>query len=424
VVGVWHVDSGEGCARQPDEARVRQHARRLGGFILLPAMSMIASVVLLPLVSDQYGSAGWVTLALGQSIGAMASVVVSLAWPLTGGHEVASAGPAERKNIYRRSVTSRLTVLVGMLAITIPVTSLLTSTFPLAATLFMVGITLNGLTASWFYAGTGEPRYVVINEGLVRLGAYLVSVVGLLLGAGLLWYAAVMALSGFVMVGLNWRQVMGRENIFRTWDVRESFGLVRQQLAGTLARVLQALFGFGGPTLFSGFAPAALPLYAGLDQIQKAANNALGVVPYAFIGYVGSSDASRFFRRMARSMLLVTGLSVVAAVFWALAGPLAVRLLFSDSLEIPPGGHFLLTLCVLTVFLCRSFELLVMVPLGFEKAIYSATSVASVVGLILMAGAAVTFGALGGLAVWVVCHLGLLVYYGGVVVTFRRRLKV
>jgi hypothetical protein len=288
----------------------------------------------------------------------------------------------------------------------------------------MVGITLNGLTASWFYAGTGQPRYVVLNEGLVRLGAYLVSVVGLLLGAGLLWYAAVMALSGFVMVVLNWRQVMGRENIFRTWDLRESFALVRQQLAGTLARVLQALFGFGGPTLFSGFAPAALPVYAGLDQIQKAANNALGVVPYAFIGYVGSSDASRFFRRMARSMLLVTGLSVVAAVFWALAGPLVVRLLFSGSLEIPPGGHVLLTLCVLAVFLCRSFELLVMVPLGFEKAIYSATSIASVVGLLLMVGAALTFGALGGLAVWVVAHLGLLAYYGGVVVAFRRRLKL
>ena len=47
--------------------------------------------------------------------------------------------------------------------------------------LFMVGISMNALTASWYFAGTGQPRRLIRNEGLVRLVVCCFSAVALVL---------------------------------------------------------------------------------------------------------------------------------------------------------------------------------------------------------------------------------------------------
>ena len=62
-----------------------QHVRRLFGFALLPALSMLASLVLLPFIASRFGSGGWVALSIGQSVGALLSVAIGMAWPASVG---------------------------------------------------------------------------------------------------------------------------------------------------------------------------------------------------------------------------------------------------------------------------------------------------------------------------------------------------
>ena len=52
-----------------------QHVRRLFGF----ALSMLASLVLLPFIASRFGSGGWVALSIGQSVGVLLSVAIGMA---------------------------------------------------------------------------------------------------------------------------------------------------------------------------------------------------------------------------------------------------------------------------------------------------------------------------------------------------------
>lgn len=388
-------------------------------------MSLLASLVLLPVISNIYGSDGWVTLGLGQSIGAVVSVVVSLAWPVIGGHLISAAETVEaRQSIFRRSVVSRLIMMAGLLVMAIPLTFLLAGAYPLETVLFMIGIAGNGLTASWYYAGTGEPRHVVVNEGIVRLVAYAISLVGLILGGGLLWYSGVMALSGVAMLVLNWRQVMGSSQLRTPGQFSEGLRTIRAQFAGTTSRVLQALFWFGGPSVFSVVAPGSLATFAALDQVQKAANNALGVSPMAFVSWVGSAPPEDRRRRMRLSMTVILGIALVAVAGYILVSPFLLDFLFAGELETSPWLTALMVTLIALLLIVRSVEFLVLVPLGYEKQIYRGNTVASVLGVGLLAAGAVSFGALGGLAAWVLINAGLLAWFAIVVFRGRRNRRL
>lgn len=392
----------------------------MSGFALLPALSMLASLVLLPLISRKFGSSGWIALGLGQSIGAVVSVVVGMAWPVIGGNAIArAADPEERRAIFQASAYSRIVVLVVLLLVAVPLTLVLSTHYPWATTFFMLGVALNGLTAAWFYAGIGAPRHLILNEGLVRLGGYAVALVGLMAGAGLIWYAIATTLAGLVMFTLNWLTIMGRRRLWTGGALRIATGAIREQLAGTVSRVLQAAFTFGGNTIFAIVNPAALPLYTAMDQVQKAGNNTLGFLPNSFVHWVGSAPVEDRRRRMLRSVYLLGAVALLTIPGWLLLGPTVLKLLYANQLQLSWPGHLLLVATISSVLFCSSFELLVLIPLGHAGAVYRGNSVASLLGLAGVALGAYRYGALGGVGAWVLLHSLLMLYY--LIVLLRRR---
>jgi hypothetical protein len=389
----------------------------MGGFSLLPGLSMLASLVILPLISARFGSAGWVALSLGQSVGAVVSTVAGLAWPVIGGNAVAAAPDhVTQQEIFRSSVYSRLLVLVALVGCAVPLTLLLAPSYPWSTTLFMLGVSGNAMTAAWYFAGLGTPRLLVVNEGVVRFGGYLVALAGLTLGAPLIWYAACTAATGVVMLALNWRSIIGRGRVWLPGGLRIAVEPVRDQLTGTLSRVLRALFIFGGPPVYAGLAPVQLPLFSALDQVQKAGTNTLAFLPDAFVHWVGS--AGEHARRRIRQSLVFLGLVSLALVpGWLLLGPTVVDLLYAGRLVLPWTTHLLLIVAIAGQLVGTSMELLLMVPLGHTRAVYRGTTVVSLLGLILLGFAAPVVGALGGVGVWVIAQALLVGYY---LVTLRR----
>lgn len=390
---------------------MRGHAKRLIGFSVLPALSLLASVILLPLISRSYGATGWATLALGQSVGAITSVVVGLAWPIIGGNQIALAtGATERRTIYRISVYSRLALLIVVFPLAVAIVLAFSTSYSWEAVLFMTGIAFNGLSASWYFSGTGTPKYLIVNEGLTRMAAYLLSAVGLLGGLGLWWYAGVMAFSGLVMAALNWARIMGREPLWvaDSWAAAKS--AIRSQLVGTVSRLGQAAFSYGGVTLVAIFAHGSLGTFAAADQLQKAANNALAVVPMSFVSWVGQPGRGRA-KRSGYVLLFIAALCIAVLIVWLAIAPLVVTFLFSGGVRLSATETLLVGLIVIFFLFARSAELLALVPAGKTPLIYKVNNCTSLAGVALIVAGAVAYGTVGALAATLMVPVAQSLFY-------------
>lgn len=393
------------------------HSRRVIGFALLPGLSLLASLVLLPLISHRFGSAGWISLALGQSIGAVVSVIVGLAWPVIGGNMVARAESIEaRREIYVLSVHSRGAVLAVLLLAAIPLTYTLSRDLHWTTVFFMIGIALNGLTASWYWAGVGTPRYLLYNEGLVRVVGYGAALVALSAGGSLFWYAAATVAAGLLMSTLNWSAVMGRSSLRQAGSVGRAVRLIREHLGGTLSRIVVAAFAFGGTVIFALVAPGSLPLFAALDQIQKAVTNALNVLPSAFVSWVGSASTVDRRSRTRSSLFFLFAVAGLFIPAWVLLGPDLLRLLFADKIALGRFGQLLLAAAIASDFLIVCFSLVVLIPRGLQTRVYLIGAVSSGLGVAAFALGAVSFGALGALTALILVHVAGL----AALVKFRR----
>ena len=363
---------------------VGDHLRRFTGFALLPACSLLASVTLLPLISQTQGRAGWVALGVGQGIGAIVGVIAGLAWPTIGGNAVAKAAEKDRPGIFVSSVYSRLLALAVLLPISVLVCLLLVEDYRMATTLFMAGTALNAMTASWYYSGTGAPSRLVINEGVVRLAGYAVSAAALALGAPLAAYGAMTVLAGLVSLALNWTHIVGFTLARTTGLFKDTLSTLSEHKLGASSRVLLSVFGYGGTPIYTAISPASAATFAALDQLQRATLNATGVFPQTFVSWV-CGDMTHFKRRSTIALAFMTGASAVILLGWTVLGPLIVDLLFSGEAEITRVGCFLVGLNVATALLCATYQLLVMIPLDMHDLVFKLGSVGAVIGVVVLA---------------------------------------
>ncbi len=385
-----------------------QHLRRVAGFAFLPAFSLLASVVLLPLVAANFGSGGWVTLGAGQSIGAVVTIICGLSWAVTGGHAVAVADAVERRRLVVLSLTTRSAMLVLTLPLATAVVVVVDAEYPFAAWLFMVGMALNSYTMGWYYGGAATPRHLAVNEGAVRLLGYVVATAFLMLGGQLWVYALVNVVSSLVSLALNCLTIRRatRPCDRLGWDDHRA-ELVRQ-LEGTLARTGFALFTFGGPTIFALGAVAVIAEFNAVDQMLKASVSATSILPQAFIAVVATRSAvgtSRWWQRP--ESLVITWLPLGAFLVWTLAGPQAAGFLFAGELDLSHALSVLIGVALAATMSLRSFELLVLVPRGLTTTIFRINAVVSFAGVVLLYAAARADSVVAGLLSWVAIHAAI-----------------
>src|SRR5829696_4949011 len=166
------IGTGEKVTRTRRTTIVRRAGRvmqRVLAFGLVPAMSMLGLLVIVPLVARLHGESGVVAISVGQSLGAMLSIVVSLSWPLTGPTAIARAGRNERVALYRASINTRLPIFVACVPIGVLVSAVLLPAQVVAGALCAVAFTAMGFTSSWYYTGLGKPRGLLVFEAIPRM---------------------------------------------------------------------------------------------------------------------------------------------------------------------------------------------------------------------------------------------------------------
>lgn len=378
-----------------------RHGARMQQFVLVPVLSMLSILVVLPLISRLTGPSGWVALGVGQGIGAFASVIVGLAWPIIGAHEVASLEVSQRGVLARTSLKTRLLVFLLVMPPVVMVTGLLVDTHRVEGMLFAIGTMLNGFTFAWFYAGTGNPAALLRNEALPRLLANVAAIPALMWSGQLVWYAVLLLLSGLLTLVLNSRTVLSGGTRRLPWraEVRQTIGHLRNQQAMTAARTTVLAVTYLSPAIVSAVAPGILAPYSALDRVSKSAQNAVGVIPNGLAAWVSSGSRDSLARRIRLVFWFTVILMLALAGGWELVADAVVGFIFGGEVTLTPAASVLVGLAIAVYFGNASFSRLIAVPLGmtrFVTVVSVVGAVATVAGVICGATAGSLSGTLAG----------------------------
>jgi PST family polysaccharide transporter len=298
--------------------------RRVLAFGLVPAMSMFGVLLIVPLVARLHGESGVVAVSVGQSVGAMLSIVVSLSWPLTGPAAIARADRNERVALYRASINTRLPIFVACVPIGVLVLAVLLPAQVAAGALCAVAFTALGFTSSWYYAGLGKPRGLLVFEAIPRMLATIAAGAALFAGAPLLVYPLallVATLTGLLLINRDATDSLA-------WlPGRADLAELRGQLRPTMSRLANSAYLYGTTPLIAWLAPHAVFVFASYDRVRQSATHAANSFPQAFVHTVASQYPPRY-RVQSMVLALDAVLALAAGIGLYLILPPALSLLY------------------------------------------------------------------------------------------------
>lgn len=365
---------------------VLERVSAIAKFALVPGFSMVTTILILPLVSAQFGTDGIVALNLGQSIGALASVAVGMGWPVMGANAVASVDTDRQRLVCLDSLLSRGLVFVVLLLPTALAAYAISPVHRMAALLFAVGTLLNGFTFAWYYAGVNRPRLLVRNEALMRLGGNVLAIPLLWATHNLYVYAGLLIAVGMGMLAMNSAQVLTRQVLAEaSWS--RAVAQTRLQLPLTGARVVTAAGYYMTSPVVSAVSRPILGLYSASDKMQKSLGNATEAIPSGLVGWVSSTpeESSIRARRVGNCLVFCLGLSVVIIAGWVVLGPWITTLLFHGTVHLSGWAQLVNGVGIAASFVSSSLSQLAMVPTRQVRLVTRLSPIAAVLGLALTA---------------------------------------
>lgn len=377
-----------------DKSGVRSRVVR---FSLASFVALLAPFLVLPVVASRTSVADWAALAVGQSIGTVAGLVVACGWSVNGPVEIARAVGNEIGGIFWESVRMRL---MAFFVTAVPVVVICGLAAPkdqftlTAAT--AVAFSSVALSSTWVAVGLGDPVPLMLLESLPRLGILAVCGLAISLGATVLVYPGAVLLASFVGLGLFlWA---GVRPLRRPASPRRS-------MRTRVATQLPAL----GTTLSAGGYTAATVFLVSLatdvheTAVLSSAQLLYGVGLVSVVAlssglqsWVIHPDPPTARERRCKALASHTCLGLIGlAAFTVLAPPVAARLFGADvapSAVVAAGyGVALLATCIGT-----SMAQHLLVPAGAVNAVLRATVTGAAVGVPLILVLSSAFGAAGG----------------------------
>jgi hypothetical protein len=361
----------------------------------------MSNLVVLPILSARFGEAGWSSLILGQALGAAASVICALAWPMEGPHLVSRARPAQRQAMYRSSVRQRAAAVAAASPVLVAVCLVAGPGMPLVCVLAALGTALNALSPAWYFVGVSRPSRFLIAEGGPRL---VVNLAGIGLVALLpLWSYPLALIFGMVATLAIASPLVHRDAGVAAPDPSSDAEELPAPIGGRIP--LLAVFARGadagssyltGPLVALVAAPA-YPVYAAVDRLSQSLANVMSTATQGLTAWIGESGVGVPRRRLTGAVVLASILAALAFIVFSFSAPLLLHYLFAGTVEVSPLIAFLTGAIVSGVFLSRSLSLILLVPQGLAGAAYRLLLVGASVGLPSVGVAAASWGSTGAL---------------------------
>lgn len=322
----------------PSTARVL--TRRGFGFVVAPLVSILAFLVVLPVLARTATINEFASIALGQSIGAVATLVVSYGWTVTGPADVARADPARRPLFWIDSLRMRLVAFGVVLLPTSAIALALDPAHSWLAPGLAIATAFAGFSPGWYSIGLGQPSIVVWFDAVPKIAGNLVGVVLAASLDNLWWYAAAIAIASTVPIVVFDRRC--RAEVPADLRGQRSGITWRANLAPTLTEVTAGLYSLGSTALVAGSITSArtVGVFSGGERLTRGGSAGIVVVSSALTAWVAEAHGRVFRRRVTVSLLAHTALGLLGAAILTAFGPALTALLLGDRFELDRTASF------------------------------------------------------------------------------------
>lgn len=373
-------------------------AKRIAKFAFVPFVGAITPLLLLPVIARVTTVDGWASVALGQSIGAVAMIVVTFGWNLSGPSVAAQATPEGLRSVYRDALVSRVSTFLLVVPLEIlVVTPLSAPGFGPVAALMAVAVSATGLSPAWYAIGLGDARTLLLYDGAPRVLAAVVSAPLLVVGADLIVYPVVLLACSLTATTLHAVRVLGPggggwpRDRFRLATLRRlAPDATSEMTAGSYSAGAVALVGLGTST-------PQLAVFAAGDRLFRLSLYAISSASNALQGWVSETQPEDVRRARFRvSLQIHVTIALVGGLgTWLLAPPVSA-VLFGPALAV----DHLVAAGFGLAFLLTSIEASVgrhyLIPRGRRRLYLVAVSCAVTIGVPALVLLSREAGAVGG----------------------------
>lgn len=368
-------------------------ARRVAGFAAVTLAPALSGVVVLTVLARHVATGEWASVALGQSVGLLAAVVVSCGWTLVGPGAVAAATAPERRGLYDAALRSRTAVLAVSLPVAAAAGWLILPTDGRGLGLaVLAAMTLTGLSPRWFLVGTGGAGQLLRFEGAPLVIANLTAALALALGAPAFVYPLALALAavGAVVAFTAW---VRRGLPSPTAEPRSGW---RTRAAATVTEAVGGVYSTANVALVATqVTVAALAGYASGWRLYQWGMVVLVGVCQALQGWVAVEPAARP-RRLRIALAVHAALGLLGLLTFVLLGGPLTELLFGRDLRVPEDVSLALGLALLFLSLNTSLGRHVLATSGRVRQLLVSTVLGAAVGVPAVLLLSASYGAAGG----------------------------
>jgi hypothetical protein len=369
----------------------------LVGFGLSVALLAASSLLLIPAMLDAGGQRAWGAIAVGQSIGAVAAVLIYFGWGHTGPAMIAKADADAGRQEFADSLRTRLALFVPVAALACALAAMVTPTQPLLAAVGCLSAATVGFTADWYFVGRRRPFAFLALETAPRVLGSVVGIVLLINGTPVL--AGPVCMLGGMLLGFaatSWWVL--RSQLSTRATARSVKQIIVAQRHGVGSGIGSSTYAALPLVLISLVTPGIQPSYALVDKVQRQLSVALGPVVSVVQGYVPRSDPAVTVRRARHALLAGAGFSLILAGAVLVVAPWLLTWLGAGEVQ-PPYAVMVLMSAFVGLNVWESI-LARAVLASFDRldAVARGTLISVVVGLPLVLAGALGFGLIGAFA--------------------------
>lgn len=379
--------------------RGRAFVSLLVGYLAVPVLNAVSPLLALPAVTSTHGAGAWAAIALGQSLGGTAGVVIELGWGLSGTQRVARMSARNRARVFATSLVTKGAVAVPVLGVAVPLAAWLAPRFAALAALIAVATGLAVMGGGWIFIGMMRPRLFLLTEVLPRTALIAASATAITAGLSLFLYPIALLLAALISPTAAALALRVRISDLGALGPRRVARLIRLQGHALSTNIFSSMYLSLGTTIATLGSVNATALYASVDRLKRMVQQVISTQQYVLKGWVGREvDPARRIARAVRATVISAGIGVICGIGFAVSAPLAAELVFSGTVHVPPlaaalGGANLAVICA-----SMASGPVLLVALGRIQAVARSAAAGAVVGLPSIFVGALLFQGTGALA--------------------------
>lgn len=371
--------------------------RRILAFAGLPFIALATPLLFLPVLARLGGPEAWLAIALGQSIGAFASLVISLGYNTAGPTLVARTAGAERVDVLRQSLPARLVLFVPVTAVAVVVAVILApESHRLEAALMCVALASAGLSPSWYMVGLGRVVLLLGYELLPRLLATAAAAVVLVSTGAVVAYPVLLIVAALASPAIFALRTL-RPTPPPAGDRPGILGMMRRNLSVLAIELAGGAYNSLAVTFVGAVAPLGpAASYVTGDKLYRMGQYAASALGNATQGWVVEAGDAAFGQRARRALLAHAALGLLGFATFALLGPWISAFLFGDAVAIDELTALGFGVAAFGICVGTGLGRVVLIALGARREFLTCVVLGALTGvpsIILLASA---FGAAGG----------------------------